>query len=294
MDDAPAARSRRIAAGLLAIGCTLAVAVMLSAQLGLMSVLDTAKADEAAREVAESRFTARLIAGAVERAIDPIVDDPLASQIATLTSTDPRVTEVIRRSLVVAHRQLVTPTSALTSNGGEPSTGGTGTVVGPDVGAVLEDALAEIGAQAGVDLTPVLGLVEPPAVVPDQLPEVDLRTIAERTRAFAAAAAVLLGIAAVVIHPRPGRALSGLGWKIGVVVAVWLVGLLVGGWVIGLVAETLFGELLASVWATAVPAMIAVLVAVLVLCVGLWFGGVAVDGFSNGPRSDPRRARREW
>jgi hypothetical protein len=291
MEDAPAARSRRIASGLFAVGCTLAVAVMLSAQLGLMSVLDTAKADEAAREVAESRFTASLVAGAVERAVEPILDEPAASQIATLTSADPRVQDVIRRSLILAHRQLVTPTSALDSIGGEPSSGSSGTVVEPDLGAAIEEVLAEIGARSGVDLSSVIGQVEPPTVVPDDLPEVDLRTIAERTRIFAAATAALLGIAAVVVHPRPGRALSGLGWKIGVVVGVWLLGLLLGGWLIGLVGETLFGEMLASVWATAVPAMIAVLVAVLVLCVGLWFAGVAVDGFtrSREPARDPGR-----
>lgn len=277
MDDAPGDRSRRILAGFLAAACVAAVAVLLSAQLALMSVLDPARAEDAATEVAESRFAGDLIDQTVRRAVEPFVDGATADQVAAATADDPRVRRIVRATLVNAHLQVIDPDAAALTR----------TVTDEPILDALEAALADAGAAAGVDLSAATSQLGSPAVLPDELPDVGLRPIAETVRFLAALAAVVLAVATVVVHPRPGRALAGLGWKVAVVFGVWLLALLVVGRVIDRIAETLFGEVLEAVWSASVPSMVLLCAAGLVLAGGVWMGGVALDGFVT----DRRRRR---
>jgi hypothetical protein len=272
--------------GLLAVLFSIAAAVLLASQLSLMSVLDTGRAERAARDISESAFTAQLIEQTVERAIAPVVDQQIAAQVATATSTDPRVREVVRTSLVGAHRQVVDS---------EPTSPASGTR-DQQVQTVIDDALANASAQSGVDLSGVSIQVEQTQVVPDDLPQIGLRVIAERARAIAGVLAIVFGLIAVTVHPRPGRALAGLGWKLVIVCGAWVVALLVVGWVIDRIDETLFGEMLGSIWSNAVPSMLLLVVAGVVIGVGTWLGGLALDGLSaqrseRQPPDDYRRAR---
>jgi hypothetical protein len=272
---------RRWAAGVFAALAAVAMAVLLSSQLSLMSVLDAERADDAARTVAESRFTGELIEQTVRSAVAPVLDDSTATFVATATSNDQRVREVVRISLVSAHHQVVDPSAD------DPS----GAVTDDSVRNAISDALLAAGAEAGVDVTTVTDRVEAPGVVPDQLPAFGLRPLAETARASAAIVVVVAALLAVAIHPRPGRALAGLGWKFGIVLGAWFVALLVIGWVIGMIAETLFGELLDAVWSDAVPAMLLLCGAGLLLCLALWFGGIALDGLvTRRPRYEPAPA----
>jgi hypothetical protein len=259
---------RRWAAGVFAALAAVAMAVLVSSQLSLMSILNADRADDAARTVAESRFTADLIERTVRSAVAPVLDESSATFIATATSRDQRVREVVRVSLVSAHHQVVDPSSQ------DPP----GAVTDASVRTAINEAIVEAGNVAGVDVTGAIERTDAPTVVPDRLPEFGLKPLAENARAIAAIVVVVAALAAVAIHPSPGRAVAGLGWKFGIVFGGWFVALLVIGWVIGMIAETLFGELLHAVWSDAVPAMLLLCGAGLLLCAGMWFGGVALDG----------------
>ncbi len=78
----------------------IALGALVSSQLSLMSVLDPAQAEQAADQIATSRFTAEVIEQTVERAVTPIAGADIATQLATATSTDPQVTDVISSSLM--------------------------------------------------------------------------------------------------------------------------------------------------------------------------------------------------
>jgi hypothetical protein len=279
--------SRRFTAGLFAVGFTMAIAAVLAAQLALMSVLDSRRAEVAAQEIADSRFTGQLIEQTVTRAIGPVIDPQLAAQIATVTSADPQVRSVVRSSLIGAHRQVVepstvTPTTDQAPDGAAPTGAGDPNEA---VQAAITAAIVDAGARNGIDLSGFTDQVGTPQVVPGDLPEFGLRTVAERTRLIAGFAAITFALLAVAIHPRPGRSLAGLGLRAGIVCGAWLAGLLVAGWVIDLIADTLFGEMLESIWSAAVPSMILLTVAGVVLGAGVWFGGVALDGLSRDRRS---------
>jgi hypothetical protein len=281
VDGGRESTGRRWVAALFAVLAAAAMAVLVSSQLSLMSVLDAERADDAARDVAESRFTGELIEQAVRSAVAPVLDDSTATLVATATSEDQHVRDIVRVSLVSAHHQVVDPDSAPPDDA----------VTDGSVRTAIADALVAAGVRAGVDVRSVADQVAAPSVVPDRLPEFGLRPFAENTRTIAAIAAIVAGIAAVVIHPRPGRGLAGLGWKFGIVFGVWFITLLVIGWVIDSIDETLFGELMQTVWSDAVPAMLLLCGAGLLLCAGLWFGGVALDGFvTRRPRYTTRPA----
>ncbi|TFH21082.1 MAG: hypothetical protein E4H05_00915 [Acidimicrobiales bacterium] len=130
--------------------------------------------------------------------------------------------------------------------------------------------LADAATQAGVQ-----------SVVPSDVPNLGLRRVGETTRIIALLAMVLLGLIAVFAHPRPGRSLRRLGWSVAIVCGAWLGGLLIVGWVIGLTSSTLFGEMIDTVWSDAVPSMLLLVGAGLIIGVGLWVAGTAFDGFDS-------------
>jgi hypothetical protein len=66
------------------------------------------------------------------------------------------------------------------------------------------------------------------------------------------------------------------------VCGAWLAGLLIAGWVIGRTTNTLFGEMIETVWSDAVGSMLLLVGAGLVIGVGVWFAGAAWLGFSRG------------
>jgi hypothetical protein len=268
MDGGRGSSGRRWVAALFAVVAAAAMAVLVSSQLSLMSVLDADRADDAARDVAASRFTGELIEQAVRSAVAPVLDDSTAALVATTTSEDQNVRDIVRIALLSAHHQVVDPDSAPPDDA----------VTDDSVRTALADALVAAGVRAGVDVRGVADQVAAPNVLPDRVPKFGLRPLAENARTIAAIIAVVSGIAAVVIHPRPGRGLAGLGWKLAIVFGVWFVSLLVIGWVIDSISETLFGELMQSVWSDAAPAMLLLCGAGLLLCAGAWFGGVALDG----------------
>ena len=275
-------------AGLCAAGFTIALVALVSTQLALMSVLDTTRAERAADQIAASRFTADVIEQTVERAVAPIAGVEIASQLATATSNDPRVLSVVSTALVSAHRQIVDPeaTTADLIDGNAAvdqaivrSVIDTAAAAGIDLEAIGVDTanaslggmrLAEAASQAGV-----------PAVVPSDVPNLGLRRVAETTRVIALLAMVVLGFVAVFAHPRPGRSLRRLGWSVAIVCGAWLGGLLIVGWVIGLTSNTLFGEMLDTVWSDAVSSMLLLVGAGLIIGVGLWVAGTAFDGFDS-------------
>jgi hypothetical protein len=119
------------------------------------------------------------------------------------------------------------------------------------------------------------------SVVPSDVPNLGLRRAAETTRLIALVAMVLLGLVAVFAHPRPGRSLRRLGWSVAIVCGAWLGGLLVVGWIIGRTSKTLFGEMLDTVWSDAVPSMLLLVGAGLIIGVGLWVAGTVFDGFDS-------------
>ena len=125
-----------------------------------------------------------------------------------------------------------------------------------------------------------------PSVVPTSVPTLGLEQVAKTTRIIAAIALFVFGFAAVIVHPRPGRGLRRLGIAALVVCGAWLAGLLVTGWIIGLVANTLFGEMLQTVWNDAVPSMLLLAGAGAVIGAGVVFAGIAADGWAQ------ERARR--
>ena len=280
----------RLIAGIAAVIFTLALAGAVTSQLMLMSVLDTDRAEQAADQIAQSRFTADIVAQTVTRAVAPVAGPDVAAQLATAASTDPRVASTVSAALLDAHRQVVD------REPGPPVTGNA------DVNTAIARSVLDGAVAAGVDLAAVgLGGVtaddlsleaaaagaELPSFVPDDVPVLGLRQIAETTRVLALLVVFVAGAVAVVAPPRPGRGLAELGVSTMLVCAVWLGGLLLGGWVIGLIDATLFGEMLDQVWSDAVPSMLLLTLAGVVIGVGLWFGGLALDGFARSRRPPP-------
>lgn len=264
----PADRGRRLVAVSGGVVFVVALGVSIGAQLTLMSILDQRRADEAAREVAESEFTVDLVDDAVRAAISPVIGVELGAEIARQVSTDPRVAEVLRLGLLDAHSAVVDPD-------GDRATGS------EEVAAVLDDLLDEAEARTGADLTDVRSAIDVPRVDPRYVPDAGARAITRQTRWIAASLALIAGSIALVAHPRPGRALAGLGLVTVFVCAAWGVALLVLGWLIGTVAGTLFGQLVGAMWAASSSAMLLVAGAGAVIGLGLWFAGVAIDGLSR-------------
>lgn len=250
-------------------------------QLSLMSILDTGRAEAAAHDVAGSRLTSALIDDTVRTAVSPVLDPALTDQIVAVATSEPRVRDVVARSLIDAHGQLVDP-----SSGAGSGSGTTSMTDDRDVDAAIESVLAEAGRRAGVDLTNVSGQVRTPGVSPEHLPGLALGPVAETVRLVAAAIALAAAILAIAIHPRRGSAVSGLGWKASFVCLIWFIGMLIASWLIDRVADTLFGELIASLWADASPAMMTLLLAGALLGGGAWMGGIALDGLVR-PAVDP-------
>jgi hypothetical protein len=271
---------------------TIALAALVSSQLALMSVLDADRAQRAAAQIATSRFTADVIEQTVERAVTPIAGPDIASQLATATSTDPQVTGVVSSSLVGAHRQIVDPDAPSAPDGNvavrmaiAQSVLNSATAAGFDPAAVGIDPddldafqLEAVAEQAGL-----------PSVVPSDVPQLGLRQVAETTRVIAGLALVVFGLVAVLAHPRSGRGLRRLGLATVIVCGAWLVGLLVTGWIIGLVENTLFGEMLQTVWNDAVPSMLLLVGAGVVIGAGVVFAGIALDGWAR-----ERQRRNAW
>jgi hypothetical protein len=270
---------------------TISLAALVSSQLSLMSVLDPTRAQQAADQIATSRFTADVIAQTVERAVAPIAGADIATQLATATSTDPRVTGVISSSLMGAHQIIVDPKA------------GAATV--PDGNAAVRTAIAQSlldsataagfdPAALGIDATnldalqldTVAAQAGLPSVVPTSVPSLGLQRVAETTRVIAAIALVVFGLVGVLAHPRSGRGLRRLGTSTMVVCGAWLVGLLVTGWIIERTANTLFGEMLQTVWTDAVASMLLLVGAGVVIGAGVIFAGIAADGWAR------QRARR--
>lgn len=285
-------RGRLVLAGLCAALFALSLVALVTAQLALMSVLDTRRAERAAEQIAASRFTAELIESTVTRAVAPAVGADLARQAADAASRDQRVADVVATALVAAHRQVVDPDAPSSTPDGNLLVGSA------IVTSVLDEAEAagidptalgfgEVTADdaAAVDPTTVARGMDLPEVVPDDLPRLGLRQVAETTRTIALLGMVVFGAAAVLIHPRPGRSMRDVGITVAIVTGGWLLAMLVAGWVIDLVSDTLFGEMLDVVWSDAVPSMMLLVIAGVVIGVGLVVAGIALDGVSSSRRT---------
>lgn len=272
-------RLRRRWAGVASGVFAASFAAVLAAQLSLMSLLDTDRAAAVADEVAGSAFVTALVDDAIRNAVAPVVGDEVAVQVAATASTDPRVRGVVRAALVSGHRQIVDPSAPR----------GTTTV---EVDTVVTDVVAELGDDLGVDLAVVGEQLRVPETRPERLPAVGLRDLAATTRLVAAIVAAVAAMACIAVHPRPALGAAAIGARAAIVSAVWTVGLLVAGWVIGRVSGTLFGELLEAIWSSAAPAVIGVAVSGVLLGVGTWLGGRAVDGLVDGRRARRRVAPR--
>ncbi len=292
MTDGRGSTAQLAIAGFCVAMFTIALAALVSAQLSLMSVLDPVRAERAADQIATSRFTADVIEQTVERAVAPIAGADIASQLAIATSTDPQVTGVISSSLMGAHRTIVDPDARSVPDGNvavrtaiAQSVLDTATAAGFDPASVGIDAtnldalqLDAVAEQAGL-----------PSVVPTNVPRLGLQRVSETARIIAAIALFIFGFVAVIAHPRPGRGLRRLGVAAIVVCGAWLVGLVVTGWIIGLSANTLFGEMLQTVWSDAVPSMLLLVGAGVVIGAGVVFAGIAADGWAR-----ERAQRRGW
>jgi hypothetical protein len=276
-------------AGLCVTVFTIALAALVTSQLALMSVLDPASAERAAEQIATSRFTADVIEQTVQRAVSPIAGDDIASQLATATSANPRVTGVVSSSLMAVHRQIVDAESDPATSA-SPADGNL--AIQTAIAQSIFDTAIAAGvdpASFGIDLTDVASLPLDAAaqqeglasLVPTDVPSLGLRLVAETTRVIAAIVMVAFGLVAVLAHPRSGRGLRRLGITITTMCGVWLVGLLLTGWIIGLVADTLFGEMLRTVWNDAVASMLLLLGAGAVLGFGITVAGMAADGWSR-------------
>jgi hypothetical protein len=292
MADGRTSRAQLALSGFCVAMFTIALGALVTSQLSLMSVLDPARAQRAADQIATSRFTADVIEQTVERAVTPIAGDDVAARLAAITSTDPQVTGVVSSSLIGAHRQIVDPDApsapdgnvavrraiaqsvldSATAAGFDPVAAG---IDPTDLDALQLDAAAE---QAGL-----------PSVVPNNVPQLGLRQVADTTRVIAAVVLLVFGVVAVLSHPRSGRGLRRLGVATVVVCGAWLVGLLVTGWIIDLVANTLFGEMLQTVWNDAVPSMLLLVGAGVVIGAGVVFAGIAFDGWAR-----ERERRNAW
>ncbi len=263
-------RTRRRLALLASSVFAAAFAAMLAAQLSLMSFLDTARAESVADEVAASAFVTGLVDDAVRNAVAPVAGDEVAREVAAAASSDPRVRGVVRSALVSGHRQLVDPSAP---RGTSPR----------QVDAVVSDVVGDLSAQFGVDLSGAAEQVRVPDARPAQVPDVGLRDLALITRAVAALLAVVAAGACVALHPRPALGLAAIGARAAIVCGTWGVTLLVVGWVVGRVADTLFGELIEAIWSSAAPAVLGVVGAGVLLGVGTWLGGRAIDGLLGSP-----------
>ena len=289
MSDGP--RGALAIAGLAAAGFAFALAALVSSQLAIMSVLDAARAERAATQIAESRFTADVIEQTVQRAVEPVAGEAVAAELATAASTDPRVTTAVSDALLAAHGGLVDPDLPSPSDGNI-------VVDRAIVGSVIDNA-----ARAGIDLDAVgignvtlgdatLGgmrldtIAEQaglPSVVPSDVPDLGLRRVAETPRVGALIALLAFALLAVFTHPRPGRSVRRLGWSAVVVCGAWLGGLLVAGWAIGRTTNTLFGEMIDTVWSDAVSSMVLLVGAGMLIGAGLWVAGTVVDGATRRP-----------
>lgn len=285
MTDGRGSTAQLAIAGFCVAMFSIALAALVSSQLSLMSVLDPVRAERAADQIATSRFTADVIEQTVERAVTPIAGADIASQLATATSTDPRVTGVVSSSLMGAHRTIVDPDARSAPDGNvavrtaiAQSVLDTATAAGIDPASL--EALQLDAAAEGAGL---------PSVVPTDVPSLGLRQVAETTRIISAIAVLIFGLVAVIAHPRPGRGLRRLGIAALVVCGAWLIGLLVTGRIIGLVANTLFGEMLQSVWNDAVGSMLLLVGAGVAIGAGMVFAGIAADGWAR-----ERAQRRSW
>ena len=292
MTDGRGSTAQLAIAGFCAAMFAIALGALVSSQLALMSVLDSARAERAADQIATSRFTADVIGQTVERAVTPIAGAEIASQLATATSTDPQVTAVVSSSLMGAHRQIVDADVGAVPDGNvavrtaiAQSVLDTATAAGFDPAAAGIDvtSLDQLGLDAAVEQAGV------PSVVPTDVPNLGLQRVAETTRIIAALALFVFGCIAVIAHPRPARGLRRLGVAAVVISGAWLVGLLVTGWIIDLVANTLFGEMLQTVWKDAVPSMLLLVGAGVVLGAAVIVAGIAADGWAQ-----QRAQRRSW
>ena len=276
-----------VVSGLAVTAFAIAVAALVSSQLMLMSGLDTGRAERAADQIATSRFVDDVVVQTVGRAITPFAGAEVADQLAAAAGNDPRIEQTVWAALVDAHRQIVDPDAVAAPDGNAR------------VNAAIVQSVTDAATAAGVDLQ-AFGLAGStldgleldavaeraglPSVVPDDVPALGLQRVAETTRIVALLAAFVMGFVAVIAHPRPGRGLARIGAAITVVSGAWLAGLLAGGWLIGLVAETLFGEMLDEVWREAVPSMLLLTLGGAVIGVGLWFGGISLDGYAQSRR----------
>ena len=292
MTDGRGSTAQLAIAGFCAAMFAIALGALVSSQLALMSVLDSARAERAADQIATSRFTADVIGQTVERAVTPIAGAEIASQLATATSTDPQVTAVVSSSLMGAHRQIVDADVGAVPDGNvavrtaiAQSVLDTATAAGFDPAAAGIDvtSLDQLGLDAAIEQAGV------PSVVPTDVPNLGLQRVAETTRIIAALALFVFGFVAVIAHPRPARGLRRLGVAAVVISGAWLVGLLVTGWIIDLVANTLFGEMLQTVWKDAVPSMLLLVGAGVVLGAAVIVAGIAADGWAQ-----QRAQRRSW
>jgi hypothetical protein len=272
----PDVRGRTVGAALARAVFVVALGVAIGAQLAIMSVLDSERADDAARTVAESEFAVELVDDAVRRAVSPTTGDELGAQIAQQASTDPRVAEVLRLGLIDAHRSIVEPDAVASTGSAEVQT-------------VLDDLLTEAETRTGIDLAAVRSDVGAPAIDPRFVPDAGARPLTKGVRTLAAVVALIAALLAVAVHPRPGRAIAGLGIGSAIVCGVWAVVLFVLGWLIGTFSGTLFGRLLDAIWRASSSAMLLAVGAGAVLGIALWFGGVAVDGFTRRARAGVAR-----
>ncbi|MEP4650697.1 MAG: hypothetical protein ABJ314_10975 [Ilumatobacter sp.] len=284
-------------AGLAAAVFSIAFAALVPAQLALMSILDAGRAERAASQISESRFTGDLVEQTVVRAIAPVAGEGLARQAATVASDDPSVRDVVERSLLDAHAQIVDSDPPVEVVDADTAVG---TAI---VSSILDTAAANgvdvaalgVGDSQSLDPTAIAVDAGLPTVVPDDLPRLGLRSAAETTRLVALVVTLLAALLAVLVHPRSGRALRGIGIKAAIVAGAWLVTLLAVGWLIGLVSDTLFGEMIEAVWSDAVPSMLLLVGGGALIGLALAFAGIALDGFtrtvgpSNSPRRPPRR-----
>lgn len=272
----PEVGGRTVGAALARAVFVVALGVAIGAQLAIMSVLDSERAGDAARTVAESEFAVELVDDAVRRAVSPTTGDELGAQIARQASNDPRVAEVLRLGLIDAHRSIVEPDAVASTGSAEVQT-------------VLDDLLTEAEARTGIDLDAVRSDVGAPAIDPRFVPDAGARPLTKNVRTLAAVIALLAALLAVAVHPRPGRAIAGLGIGSAIACGIWAVVLLVLGWLIGTFTGTLFGRLLDAIWRASSSSMLLVVGAGAVLGIALWFGGVAVDGFTRPPRAGAAR-----
>ncbi len=278
-------------AGLAAAGFAFALAALVSSQLAIMSVLDDTRAERAATQIAESRFTADVIEQTVRRAVEPVAGEAVAIELAAAASADPRVAATVGEALLAAHGGLVDPDLVYSDTGNTAVDRAiVGSVIdgaeraGIDLDAVgLGDVALGDVTLGGVRLDAIAEQAGLPSVVPSEVPALGLRRIAETTRIIALIALLAFALLAVFAHPRPGKSLRRLGSTAVVVCGGWLVGLLVAGWVIGRTTSTLFGEMLDTVWSDAVPSMLLLVGAGMLIGAGLWVAGTVADGATRRP-----------